>query len=96
MNFFWNWLISKHEHVQLTAIDEFKLSLKTTAKCRFKAGIRVRKQGRFAYFSSILSSLCLIFISLLAMTDITLEPPRVYRRVDCLSQATLSDSVRLS
>ncbi len=24
------------------------------------------------------------------------EPPRVYRRVDCLSQATLSDSVRLS
>lgn len=24
------------------------------------------------------------------------EPPRVYRRVDCLSQATLSDSVRQS
>ena len=24
------------------------------------------------------------------------EPPRVYRRVDCLSQAALSDSVRLS
>ena len=24
------------------------------------------------------------------------EPPRLYRRVDCLSQAALSDSVRLS
>ena len=31
-----------------------------------------------------------------AITDSETEPPRLYRRVDCLSQAALSDSVRLS
>ena len=29
-------------------------------------------------------------------TERQIEPPRVYRRVDCLSQAALSDSLRLS
>ncbi|SUD90614.1 hypothetical protein [Psychrobacter phenylpyruvicus] len=28
--------------------------------------------------------------------SVTNEPPRLYRRVDCLSQAALSDSLRLS
>ena len=30
------------------------------------------------------------------VTKIGGEPPRLYRRVDCLSQAALSDSLRLS
>ena len=28
--------------------------------------------------------------------EVEAEPPRLYRRVDCLSQAALSDSLRLS
>ena len=35
-------------------------------------------------------------IAMLDEPDTSIEPPRLYRRVDCLSQAALSDSQRLS
>ena len=53
------------------------------------------KDSAFAVFESYgltPSQAIKLFLTQVAQT----EPPRLYRRVDCLSQAALSDSLRLS
>ena len=51
-----NWLLSREEleRPPRDAFYKFQLSVRVTAKCRFNAAERLRRQGRFAFFSTTL------------------------------------------
>ncbi|MFC2503164.1 MAG: SLATT domain-containing protein [Cardiobacterium sp.] len=75
-----NWLLSREEleRPPRDAFYKFQLSVRVTAKCRFNAAERLRRQGRFAFFSTTLLSLGLIFIPLMQNTNVELAfPPTV-------------------
>ena len=75
-----NWLLSRDEleRPPRDANYKFQLSVRVTAKCRFNAAERLRRHGRFAFFTTTLLSLGLIFIPLIQNTNVALAfPPAV-------------------
>ena len=54
------------------------MSIRVTAKCRFNAAERLKRQGKFAFFTTTILSLGLIFIPLMQNSGIKLAfPPNV-------------------
>ncbi|ACS96763.1 hypothetical protein NJ8700_01520 [Aggregatibacter aphrophilus NJ8700] len=77
---FWNWLSSRGEidRPKKDAKEKFQMSIRVTAKCRFNAAERLKRQGKFAFFTTTILSLGLIFIPLMQNSGIKLAfPPNV-------------------
>lgn len=74
---FWNWFCSRGEieRPKKTAKEKFQMSIRVTAKCRFNAAERLKRQSRFAFFTTTILSLGLIFIPLMQNADIKLAFP---------------------
>ena len=70
----WNWLCSRGEIVRPKKMQKkkFQMSIRATAKCRFNAAERLKRQGKFAFFTTTILSLGLIFIPLMQNSGIKL------------------------
>lgn len=73
----WCWLISRGEidRPKKNAKEKFQLSVRVTAKCRFNAAERLKRQSKFAFFTTTILSLGLIFIPLMQNAGIRLAFP---------------------
>ena len=77
---FWHWLSSCGEidRPKKDAKEKFQMSIRVTAKCRFNAAERLKRQSKFAFFTTTILSLGLIFIPLMQNSGIQLAfPPNV-------------------
>lgn len=77
---FTHWLFSKGEidRPKKNAIERLQMSIRVTAKCRYNAASRLQRQGKFAFFTTTILSLGLIFIPLMQNSGVQLEfPPSV-------------------
>lgn len=73
----WNWLCSQGEidRPKKNAKEKFQMSIRVTAKCRFNAAERLKRQSKFAFFTTTILSLGLIFIPLMQNSGINLAFP---------------------
>jgi len=73
-----NWLFSlgPRERTAIDAADKLQMSMRTTAKCRYNASVRLQHQGKFAFFTTTVLSLGLVFIPLMqnAGVPLALQP----------------------
>jgi len=77
---FWNWLfaLEPRERDVKDAAEKLQMSMRTTAKCRYNASVRLQHQGKFAFFTTTVLSLGLVFIPLIQNADVQLAfPPSV-------------------
>lgn len=70
----WNWLFSRQARERLVkdSADKLQLSMRVTAKCRYNAAVRLQRQGKFAFFTTTVLSLGLIFIPLMQNSGVPL------------------------
>lgn len=68
------WLFSKGEidRPDKDAIQKLQMSIRVTAKCRYNAASRLQAQGKFAFFTTTILSLGLIFIPLMQNSGVQL------------------------
>lgn len=57
------------------AIEQLQLSIRATTKCRYNAASRLKRQGSFAFFTTTVLSLGLIFIPLMQNSGLQLKLP---------------------
>lgn len=71
---FWSWLTAKgvRERPAKDAADKLQMSMRTTAKCRYNASVRLQAQGKFSFFTTTALSLGLIFIPLMQNAGVPL------------------------
>lgn len=74
MKNFLSWLFGqgKQERDLLDAADKLQLSMRTTAKCRYNASVRLEQHGRFSFFTTTVLSLGLVFIPLMQNAGVPL------------------------
>lgn len=74
MKKFISWVFGggKQERDLLDAADKLQLSMRTTAKCRYNASVRLEQHGRFSFFTTTVLSLGLIFIPLMQNAGVPL------------------------
>lgn len=70
----WHWLFSLQERERPVkdAAEKLQMSMRVTAKCRYNAAVRLQRQGKFAFFTTTLLSLGLIFIPLMQNAGVPL------------------------
>jgi hypothetical protein len=76
-------------------------SMRTTARCRFHAAQRLKKQGDFSFFTTTILSLGLILIPLiqnaeikLAYSDKVLNMMQIFLAVSILVYSTINSTAR--
>lgn len=71
---FCRWLFSRGERERppKDALEKLQMSMRTTAKCRYNASIRLQHQGKFSFFTTTALSLGLVFIPLMQNANIQL------------------------
>lgn len=71
---FITWLCSngKRERDVADAAEKLQMSMRTTAKCRYNASVRLHHQGVFSFFTTTLLSLGLVFIPLMQNAGVPL------------------------
>ncbi|MCX2707474.1 MULTISPECIES: SLATT domain-containing protein [Pseudomonas] len=71
---FFYWLFSKGEvnRPDKDVIQRLQISIRVTAKCRYNAASRLQRQGKFAFFTTTILSLGLIFIPLMQNSGVQL------------------------
>jgi hypothetical protein len=74
MNRFFSWLFasSGRERVVKDAAEKLQMSMRTTAKCRYNASVRLQHQGKFSFFTTTVLSLGLVFIPLMQNSGVPL------------------------
>lgn len=74
MTKFLTWLFAngKRERDIKDATEKLQLSMRTTAKCRYNASVRLLHQGRFSFFTTTALSLGLVFIPLMQNSGVPL------------------------
>ena len=74
MRKFLDWLLSsgKRERDVRDAADKLQLSMRTTAKCRYNASVRLHHQNKYSFFTTTVLSLGLVFIPLMQSADLRL------------------------
>lgn len=67
MHAFISWLCAsgKREREVKDAADKLQMSMRTTAKCRYNASVRLHHHGKFSFFTTTVLSLGLVFIPLM-------------------------------
>jgi hypothetical protein len=70
----WNWILSRQarERSVKNAAEKLQMSMRVTAKCRYNAAVRLQRQGKFAFFTTTVLSLGLIFIPLMQNAGVLL------------------------
>ncbi|OHB44849.1 MAG: hypothetical protein A2178_01585 [Planctomycetes bacterium GWC2_49_10] len=70
----WCWLFSQQKRMrkEIDAIENLERNARITSKCRFNASIRLQHQGNFAFFTTTVLSLGLIFIPLMQNAEVPL------------------------
>jgi hypothetical protein len=70
----WEWLFSRQDRVKpgKNPSEKLQMSMRVTAKCRYNAAIRLQHQGKFAFFTTTVLSLGLIFIPLMQNSSVPL------------------------
>lgn len=70
----WRWMFSLQERERPVkdAAEKLQMSMRVTAKCRYNAAVRLQHQGKFAFFTTTLLSLGLIFIPLMQNAGVPL------------------------
>ena len=73
-NKLWYWLIclNERERVANDAAAKLQMSIRTTAKCRYNASVRLQHQSKFAFFTTTFLSLGLVFIPLIQNAGVSL------------------------
>jgi SMODS and SLOG-associating 2TM effector domain family 5 len=71
---FISWLCAnvKRERDVKDAADKLQMSMRTTAKCRYNASVRLQHQGKFSFFTTTVLSLGLVFIPLMQNAGVPL------------------------
>ena len=74
MNQFLKWLVAggQQERDIKDAADKLQMSMRTTAKCRYNASVRLQHQGKFSCFTTTVLSLGLVFIPLMQNAGVPL------------------------
>ena len=62
----------KKDHRDKNVVDTLVYVIRSTAQCRFKAGVRLENRNNFAFFTTIVLSLGLVFIPLIQNADVKL------------------------
>jgi hypothetical protein len=68
----WLWCLGERERAVKDAADKLQTSMRVTAKSRYNAAVRLQRQGRFAFFTTTVLSLGLIFIPLMQNSGVSL------------------------
>ena len=71
---FLNWLffLGERERPVKDAAEKLQMSMRTTAKCRYNASVRLQHQGKFSFFTTTVLSLGLVFIPLMQNAGVRL------------------------
>ena len=74
MKVFFDWLFCRgaRERTVKDIADKLQMSMRTTAKCRYNASVRLQHQGKFAFFTTTVLSLGLVFIPLIQNAGVPL------------------------
>lgn len=74
MGKFIDWLLclGERERPVKDAAEKLQMSMRTTAKCRYNASVRLQHQGKFAFFTTTTLSLGLVFIPLMQNAGVPL------------------------
>lgn len=68
------WIFSRdqRERAVKDASDKLQMSMRTTAKCRYNAAVRLQHHGRYSFFTTTVLSLGLVFIPLMQNAGVPL------------------------
>lgn len=74
MKSFFIWLFARNlrERPVKDAADKLQMSMRTTAKSRYNASVRLQQHGQFAFFTTTVLSLGLVFIPLMQNAGVKL------------------------
>lgn len=69
-----DWLFARgeRERVIKDAAEKLQMSMRTTAKCRYNASVRLQHQGKFSFSTTTVLSLGLVFIPLIQNANVQL------------------------
>lgn len=70
--FDWLLCLGERERPVKDAAEKLQMSMRTTAKCRYNASVRLQHQGKFAFFTTTVLSLGLVFIPLMQNAEVPL------------------------
>lgn len=68
----WLLCLGERERPVKDAAEKLQMSMRTTAKCRYNASVRLQHQGKFAFFTTTTLSLGLVFIPLMQNAGVPL------------------------
>jgi hypothetical protein len=68
----WFWCTGAREREVKDAADKLQMSMRVTAKSRYNAAVRLQRQGKFSFFTTVIFSLGLILIPLLQNAGVPL------------------------
>lgn len=68
----WLWCIGARERSVADVGEKLKASMRLTAKSRYNAAVRLQRQGKYAFFTTIVLSLGLIFLPLAQVSGLPL------------------------
>lgn len=71
---FWRWslCLDERERAVKDAAEKLQMSMRTTAKCRYNAAVRLQHQSKYAFFTTTFLSLGLVFIPLIQNAGVSL------------------------
>lgn len=70
----WKWLFSRgaRERSVRDASEKLQMSMRTTARCRYNAAVRLQHHGKYSFFTTTVLSLGLVFIPLIQNAGVPL------------------------
>ncbi|WP_328186065.1 SLATT domain-containing protein [Marinobacter sp. OP 3.4] len=68
----WIFSLGERERPVKDAAEKLQMSMRVTAKCRYNAAVRLQWQGKFAFFTTTVLSLGLIFVPLVQTSGVNL------------------------
>jgi hypothetical protein len=74
LKMFWRWslCLNERERSVKDAAEKLQMSMRTTAKCRYNAAVRLQHQSKYAFFTTTFLSLGLVFIPLIQNAGVSL------------------------
>lgn len=74
LKMFWRWslCLNERERAVKDAAEKLQMSMRTTAKCRYNAAVRLQHQSKYAFFTTTFLSLGLVFIPLIQNAGVSL------------------------
>jgi hypothetical protein len=74
LNKLWRWVLclNERERTVKDTAEKLQMSMRTTAKCRYNAAVRLQHQSKYAFFTTTFLSLGLVFIPLIQNAGVSL------------------------